>query len=118
MARRIRRKARLRVTGKLSSAEHASLMTNTEYSGEEAFNSPDGYAAAWWQHRDELLAQCRPFTRPCAFWDTELQLPLPGCPSSAYRTEREAILSLARAGKLELTAEEKSLSTKETRDGI
>jgi hypothetical protein len=58
-----------------------------------AFDNVEDYEAAWFAHKDELMAACRPFHRPEAFWWIEAKF-LPNCAANGYESQRGALLRL------------------------
>src|SRR5262245_9181986 len=62
-------KARTEKARKLNADEAFELFFGFSTSvTRSAFPSAEAKRAAWFRHRDELLAHCHPFRRPSAFW--------------------------------------------------
>ena len=105
---RKRRAARAyRNNDRLTANRSTTLMSGLELPGGDTFGSPEEMRRAWWLHRAELMAECRPLSRPFAYWAFEVDGYCPTCKKNGYEAEGDALLRL----KLELTPEERSILT-------
>ena len=102
------------ITG-LSSKQRSILTTGFDQLGSgPGFESWEEYAAAWWEHRVELLASNYAFCRPEAYWLVEIGIePMPGSPASKYASERDALFDLG----LPISPEERAAAAKKD-DGV
>ncbi len=77
----------------LTTGERRSLLHGISFTGEEGFQSPEEYEAAWWRYRETLIFELGAFRRPDAFWWIEVGY-VPDCPAHGYESERAALIRL------------------------
>src|SRR5437016_2489939 len=69
--KRIRKKSRLNAGG-LTDGQLEVLQIGFAFDSEDpGFDSPEALKAAWFKHRERLLQECAPLSRPHAFWVVE-----------------------------------------------
>jgi hypothetical protein len=92
--------------GKLTLPQKLELMFDFFSPGpaQGGFASHAEYLQAWRSYRDRLLAECRPFSRPSAYWEIEVGF-CPNCPAHGNESEQSALIRLG----LPLTAVENAI---------
>jgi hypothetical protein len=97
---RINRRKRKRKTLGLSGRQELDLILGDALG---AFETPTERERAWFLHREELMQDMGPMTRPAAFWDYEHEkLPREKCAAALRRLrlftpEEERIAAVSRA---------------------
>jgi hypothetical protein len=109
---RRQRRSRVRSTvAGLTPGQHAELMFGLVMIGDTGFQNAAEAEAAWWANRTALLAECRPFQRPIAYWEVEVGIRHPTCAANDYKSESDELIQRG----LPLTAQEQTLLRAQTR---